>query len=313
MRVPAKVLNAVVFLGYRERLGDGSAVDTWGGTGLLVAIDDGDIIFPYVVTAHHVTVKMETNRQPIARVNDANGNGHFFPLLKPIRYRLSGEGCETRSWFRHPTDVGADVAVYPFSTGSIETWGESSLAYLPTSSFVVPSMVEGKEASIGIGDEIFVPGLVALVAGSEANSPLLRLGHIAMLPDRQIYSGEAYGWIDAYLTEVRSLGGLSGAPVFVRRTHRAPERRLLGSSDGGFIESHEPSSLVYSSEYSLLGLMHGHWNIPLEDVNSPEPRVGEGDTNLGLAVVVPAVKILETINHPLLIKSRLDFVAARSR
>ena len=110
MRVPAKVLNAIVFLGYRELDNEGKSVEKWGGTGLLVAVDEGNILFPYIVTAHHVAVKINAESEPIARINDANGNGHHYRLHKPVRYKLDGEHRETNAWYRHPTDVGADVA-----------------------------------------------------------------------------------------------------------------------------------------------------------------------------------------------------------
>lgn len=309
MRVPSKVLNAVVFLGYRTEI-DGEIVDEWGGTGFLVGVDDRDTLSPYIVTADHVAKELEVVAEPIARINDANGKGHHYRLMKPTRVEHQGRVTASTAWYRHPTARGkADVAVYPFSPAWIEDWDEAPFAHFPFDMFVSHPMLYGAEASIGIGDEIFVPGLVAHIAGDEANSPLLRVGNIAMLPDEQIYVGKEYGFIDAYLAEVRSLGRLSGAPVFVRGTHKAPSKKALVTTEKGWAISDEPEIVVYSADYLLLGLMHGHWNISAEDVNAPHPHLSrEGDRNLGLAIVTPAQKIVETISHPALVRMREDFV-----
>ena len=55
--------------------------------------------------------------------------------------------------------------------------------------------------------------------------------------------------MEAYLVEARSISGLSGSPVFV---NMAPYRTVEGTiiSNGG----HRP--------YYLLGLMHGHFDVP---------------------------------------------------
>lgn len=308
MRVPSKVLNAVVFLGYRTEI-DGQKVDKWGGTGFLVADDVKGCLSPYIVTADHVAKQLETLAEPIARINDANGRGHHYRLMKPTETKIKDKVYNWTPWYRHPTDKKADVAVYSFTPAWIDDWKKAPFAHFPFNMCVSPSMLYGPEATIGIGDEVFVPGLVAHVAGDEANSPLLRVGNIAMLPDEQIYVGPEYGFIDAYLAEVRSLGNLSGAPVFVRGTHKIPKAKVLVSTGGGFGTLEGPETVVFTADYLLLGLMHGHWNIDAEDINAPQPRLSRhGDTNLGLAIVTPAQKIVETINHPELVRQRKEFV-----
>jgi hypothetical protein len=47
----------------------------------------------------------------------------------------------------------------------------------------------------------------------------------------------------------------------------------------------------------LLGLMHGHWDINESDLNKasfPHHRKG---VNLGIGIVVPAIKLLETLRQ----------------
>ncbi len=54
----------------------------------------------------------------------------------------------------------------------------------------------------------------------------------------------------------------------------------------------------------LLGLMHGHWDIPPENKNDLAVKDSFGSVNMGIAIVVPAKKILETLNHPELVEIR---------
>jgi hypothetical protein len=69
---------------------------------------------------------------------------------------------------------------------------------------------------------------------------------------------------------------------------------------------------AYSS--ILLGLMHGHWDIKESDLNkafiSHDRKNG---VNLGIGIVVPAQKILETINHPELQEMRNKLETERIR
>lgn len=128
------------------------------------------------------------------------------------------------------------------------------------------TLVQGK---IGIGDEVYITGLFHYVAGSKRNQPIVRIGNLAMIPTEPILT-KKFGNIEAYLIEARSIGGRSGSPVFVRE------------------------SFPRSGKHYLLGLMHGHW------------RTSEsyGNVNIGIAVVIPAKKILEVLNHPFLVNLR---------
>ena len=101
-----------------------------------------------------------------------------------------------------------------------------------------------------------------------------------MMPDEPVPT--SVGLIDGYLIEARSIGGLSGSPVFVR----------------------ESVTLGIGSFY-LMGLMHGHWDIPLENKNDTIDAVGvNGAVNMGIAIVVPIRKILEVINRQELVDMR---------
>ena len=139
-----------------------------------------------------------------------------------------------------------------------------------------------RSKSIGTGDEVFITGLFAHLVGSSRNLPIVRMGNIAMMPGEPVMSKEL-GNIEAYLIEARSIGGLSGSPAFVRET--------IPMGIGAFY---------------FLGLMHGHWDIPPEAKND-QIIIGSdktGQVNIGIAIVIPAKKVLEVLNHPDLIEAR---------
>jgi hypothetical protein len=143
---------------------------------------------------------------------------------------------------------------------------------MSTEDFGTPERLAGET---GPGDDVFIVGLFSQFFGMRKNFPIVRLGSIAMMPDEKVPT--SVGEIDAILVEIRSIEGMSGSPVFVRHN--------LG--------------------FYLLGVMHGFWTLPVE------LRAGSGiraDVNSGIAVVVPAVKILEILNQPFF-QSERDKVA----
>lgn len=310
VRVPHKVLNAVVFLGARDP--EDRSREEFIGTGFIVALEEGGITFPYIVTARHVAEKLERAQEPTARLNDAEGVGHHYALAKPVRYEVKGQMRETVAWYRHPDDPNVDVAVTAFVPS--EPWLNGPAPYktlpnLPLRMFVTEDMLDPIRGPIGIGDEVFLTGLFAHVKGRESNSPICRVGNLAMLPNEAINIGLPEGFADVYLIEAKSMGALSGSPVFVRGSHQLPAARSLVSTPKGFGHRIEPETVVSSADYLLLGLAHGHWNIPKEDVDAVKPLLGEkGELNVGIAVVVPAFKILETLNQPKLAAQREDTV-----
>jgi hypothetical protein len=302
MRVPYSVLNGVVFLGYRVTPGD-PRTEKFGGSGFIASVELGRVLFSYIVTAEHVASALEDLEDPIARMNDGQGNGHHYQLRKPSTVEIAGRTIEAPAWYRHPTDSAADVAVTDFmpTWTSNSAWGaQDRLAYVPTWMFVGDKMLHPNRGELGIGDEVFIAGLFAHLAGRESNSPLLRIGNIAMLPRERINVGPPYGFMEAYLIEAKSTGGISGAPIFVRGTHKV-------SADNESCPR-QPETVTSAADYWLLGLVHGHLDIPPGDINSPNPALKRGNVNMGLAVVTPAKKILETLNHPALIEQRRDFV-----
>ena len=139
---------------------------------------------------------------------------------------------------------------------------------------------------IGCGDEVFLTGLFNSHYGKQNNLPIIRIGNIASMPEEPIQT-KNMGAIDAYLIEARSIGGLSGSPVFVQ----------VGGVRG--------YTMYAGSKFYWLGLMHGHFDLSeleLDEVSSD--TLMEVKVNMGIAIVVPVSKILEVLNQDELVKGR---------
>lgn len=229
--------------------------------------------FLYFVSAKHVATDLG-DREMFFLVNRVGG-GVSDDLRSPDNY-----------WWFHPTDKSADVAV-------IQVGRNPELDIIPivTEAFATPEKIA--EYGIGIGDETNVVGLFTPAPGVEQTMPIVRHGNICMMPKEQIQT--AMGYADVFLVEARSLGGLSGSPVFVRHTISAKVKTTKG----------EQWSFSLGHGETLLGLMHGHWDIRESEMNKPYfTHDSEHGVNYGVAIVVPAQKIYETLYRPELVKIR---------
>lgn len=271
MRVPDEALKCVVFLG-REH---GVAVD-WIGTGFLVSLeekeDDGTFRFTYLVTANHVADQLEGAPFKI-RANRKSGEA------VEIAANESGDLV----WYGHPKGESVDVAVCWWQMPSRDL----DLLAIPTGMFLTREIAE--KTNVGPGDEVSITGLFAKIKGQSKNVPIVRIGNLAMVPHGPVVPS-GVGNIEAYLIEAKSLGGISGSPVFIRQTIDIPGLVQWGTAIPA-------TAQAYSNVIRLLGLAHGHWNIDLEEINSPTIEHVKEGFNVGLAIVVPASHILEVLHN----------------
>lgn len=270
MVVPDEVRKSVVFLLY-----NGANEIKLAGTAFFASVEiDKKKNLSYLITARHVIegVKKRGSDQKVT-----------------IRINLAAEGTklvisDLDQWKYHPTDPSVDVAVLPFSPPQ----NEYDYLSIPTSMAAIDEVI--REEGIGIGDEVFLTGLFYKHSGKERNLPILRVGNIAMMPAEKIPTRDL-GNIEAYLVEARSIGGLSGSPVFVYLGHMRPKN--------GSVALGGQRNLFY-----WLGLMHGHWDIDKNRIDFAVDNPQENQLNTGIAVVVPVSKILETLNQEEFIKAR---------
>jgi hypothetical protein len=281
MRVPDEVLKCVGFIGEVVRADSSGVEGDLCATGFFVAIPcetPGLQAFKniYFVTAKHVVDSLHS-REAFLLVNKRSGG------------IVERTGIQNDLWFFHPSDKTADVAVVPINPGP-----ESDVIGISIDHFGLPEII--KKHAIGIGDEVVTVGLFTAVPGISKNQPILRYGNIAMLPVEQIQT--ELGYADVILVEARSIGGISGSPVFVRHTYATQVKNKHGEYDMLFANS---------PAMTLLGLMHGHWDIKESELNrSSIIHDRQRGVNMGIAMVVPAAKIYETLYAPELVEIRKE-------
>ena len=132
-----------------------------------------------------------------------------------LRLNLSSGGTreikiETTDWECHE-DTAFDAAVTPFA---LDRWIYDHAAY-PIEKCLTPELIESE--CIGIGTQLFFVGLFKKHSPESKNIPILRVGNIAAMPDVTVKT--EMGLSSVYLVESRSIGGLSGSPVF---TYKEP-------------------------------------------------------------------------------------------
>jgi hypothetical protein len=266
MRIPDIARNAVVYLG-RPLLPDGfKAV----GTGFLVEHRrDSGVIVQYLVTADHVRRALGKSPQFAIRVNDGTGKARTIPSPTWLQ------------WFTHKTDKTIDAAIYPWRLRP----ERFPYKLFPTTRFVDERYFA--PVGFGPGDETYIVGLFRNWAGKEGISPIVRMGHIAMVAGERI-STPNYGDAFVHLVEAFTLKGLSGSPVFVRETIGCP---VQGT---GVVQQNEMLGL--GSATYLLGLVHAFMPVMAAD-EVGDPDLGQ-KWHSGISMIVPASEILKILNQP---------------
>jgi hypothetical protein len=176
-------------------------------------------------------------------------------------------------WLFHD-DPSNDVAVHPFMAPN-----EQYMFVSATKESWATADVIAQE-KIGIGDDLIIAGLFAAQVGRDMNRPIVRTGNIAAMPDEPLRHTESGLYFEGYLAEVRSVGGLSGSPVWFVIT---PARVMPGSTI--------PERRLH---FYLLGLVRGHWKKDgewLADFAGEETDV----LNTGIAIVTPIQKAIDII------------------
>ena len=171
-------------------------------------------------------------------------------------------------WHEHPD--GDDLAVCPVALSP-----QHDFKWVGSNGCVDQDKVN--QFNIGVGDEIFMIGRFTGHPGEKQNLPIARFGNISMTPSEEMMN--ALGQRRShYLVEVRSVSGFSGSPVFV---YDFPNSVGKGSRNQLMPDL-------------LLGIDCGHL---------PEH---EKQLSAGIAAVVPAWRLLESLEHPDLQRFRAE-------
>ena len=281
MKIADEIRKCVGFVGHE----DNHCKQHIGGTCFFVSSDPfwhiGVDYYPiWCVTARHVIEKILLARKDIA--DDRPEKNTMLLRLNRTPGGVDDFRVETTDW-RYHDDPSVDVAVMPFV---LDMSKHDHRAY-PLSKCLTPKLIE--DDNIGIGSDLFFVGLFNQHKHTSRNVPILRCGNIAAMPDEPVKTGMDFA--NVYLVESRSIGGLSGSPVF---TYNEP---WIAELDGKrkFISS--------PTRNSLMGLIHGHF-----DEDRAEPEYGAKTTdsderrldevNTGIAMVTPVSAIQDVIASP---------------
>lgn len=263
MQIPDRIRECICFVAGRKG-------EIWhmAGTAFFVSVPSAQfgIDYVYAITAKHVLqVEGEPWDEVALRVNKTDGGAGEFRT-------------QVTDWTGHPnSDIAAinvalgdefDYRVYPLDSAATTSFREEH--------FVTP------------GDDLLIIGLLANHYGKQRNIPVVRVGNIAAFPEEPIEIEDKPE--EVILAEVRSIGGLSGSPVFL---HLGNFRR---DKDGDVVSINArwaPDSIAGNR---LLGVVHGYFNaagLATEDLTRSD---GE-PLNTGITVVIPVERIVELIDH----------------
>ena len=254
--VPPQFLDAIVFLYPTQE----SALkgDRAGGTGFVVGYPVPGLptghFFSYVVTAKHVIEKSR-----FVRVNCLDGD------VDVAEFPMDGWTCS----------LDDDLAVFRmWIDPSVHRHEIIQLQWLMTQQMIDVN-------HLGIGDDLYMVGrYVKYDGGADINLPVVRFGHVSMMPERPIPMANGAAQT-GYLAEFASQPGFSGSPVF-----------LYGSPDR---LHHATGSPVITGKHIgplLFGMFVGGYmadeQVKDRDGKSTDYRVA---VNPHMAVIVPASRI----------------------
>ena len=163
-----------------------------GGTGFLLSVPTEKLtsadFFVYAVTNRHVVVKGAT----CVRLNTKEGD------IDAFEYRRD-------QWIVCESDDLA-IRLLPNISNTFR------INAIPRPCLVTKEMVIRHD--IGVGDDILMVGRFINREGIQRNSPTARFGHIAQMPGDPLITNDGTQE-EAFIAEIRSIGGYSGSPVFL--------------------------------------------------------------------------------------------------
>ena len=269
MRVPEQMLKCVCFLCVQRTSTQGASW-RYGGTGFFVAVPcetRPPRALIYVVTARHC---IDRAGGPVhLRVNRIDGDSEFL---------------KAESGWAFSADPAADVAVLPWAPPP----DKYEYTFLPPLILLTPE--RRAQLGIGPGDELIITGLFTERYGRQRNLPIVRTGIIAAMPDEPLFDENTGLEYPAYVAEVRSIGGLSGSPVFA---YLPPERAYPGA------ENVDPRRCLF-----LLGIVRGHWDYKTRKTTLAFSDDELQAVNMGMALITPIEEVTRVIHGPELTASR---------
>ncbi len=267
MEIPDEIRKCVIFIGCEDKVKEGEYILLGSAFLLGRSVNGiGKQVIPHVVTAAHTLRKAKERgaARICLRLNLRNGFSRWEP-------------AEFDEWTLHPNGKCVDVAIRPIRWNS-----DYDHTTIPENMILSEEVI--LEEKIGIGNEVFITGLFSHRHRTLKDTPIVRAGNIAAMDDELVWTDDL-GKIQAYLVEARSIGGLSGSPVFV----------YLGTTrfkEGGV-------QLRKGLLFFMMGLIHGHYDVDetkIDDAIEDNKRLAR--VNMGIAIVVPWHRIVEVFAQP---------------
>jgi hypothetical protein len=266
-RISDVFLNCVLYL-YPDRTSAQSGARV-GGSGFFVGlpldveIRPGQVYYSAViVTNKHVA----NHGNSVARINTNDGSFDIVEL-------------DERSWLFHKDH---DLAISPIELSFELQW---SLVVWPHD-FMLRDGIESLK--IGPGDECFVVGRFVNHEGRQRNTPTVRFGPIAQMPNEKIKFDDGSEQ-ESFLVEARSLPGYSGSPVFI----------YIPAFDGAGVER---GNFSWRRGPWLLGVDHCRLRDRIKVMHRKTGKPVDDDwyveANTGMMGVVPAWYLAEMFALP---------------
>lgn len=268
LKVSSDIITGVAFVGCKKSNGTHLLKGSVFFVGLEKVKDEpakvADIVW---ITARHVIdgIRRLGCVEVSVRLNSKDGSARWYNT--PIA-----------EWFSLD-DPSCDIALYSAALPS----DADHTAF--TVDMILTPEVQARH-SFGVTDDVIVVGLFQHRAGNRRNAPIVRHGTLASLDEEEAVATKL-GDMPAYLIECRSIGGLSGSPVFVAT---GLERAFTGASPHGSLS-------IY-----LLGLIHGHYDVKdseIDQFDAFDSAAGlkPDQVNTGIAIVTPARRLLDCISE----------------
>jgi hypothetical protein len=223
-----------------------------------------------VITALHVIAGIEGDHRPdkriVLRVNTHGGGFDHYEI-------------KSEQWVRPDHSDGiVDAAVCYFPPNNRDHF---DYTFVGDDQVATTDVLNAED--IGVGNDVYFAGLFINHYGKHRNEPIVRSGTIASMPLDPVSTKG--GPMHAYLVESRSIGGLSGSPVFV---------------DAGFTRHDAAGKLQFRAAGSgvsyLLGVMSGHWDASAE-IKRIGDVVSREVVNMGIAIVTPIDNVLPLVRE----------------
>lgn len=260
------ILKGVGFLGFETVRGFIPI-----GTAFLGAIFDGDLAHVVAITARHVIDQVSGETFSI-RINRKDGTAAVIKIEKKFVATYA--------------DRAIDLSFFPLSLD-------------PTIYEVVPYVLDRarwlaklKENGFpSLGSEVVTVGLYTTHYGHLRNRPVVRIGHLAALPEEMVMTD--VGYVFGYLIECHSIAGLSGSPVYwsLSKHEHSADGKITSQYANiilGILIGHH----VVQSKEDEMRVPQFQTKLESREVRPDQEYVGE-DRRTGFAVVLPIQRIFE--------------------